>query len=292
MVTIGIYILPLWLALAVALPAGWRAWRQSVSWRKIISGLLVVMFVAVLIRLAARDEWFPYLPDQLTRRGLRPYLAYAPYYLNIQRPLVFPLILSVLLTVLAAVIGLILCLWMVESFTTSVSPEFVLVYGTTLLLAVSSLIFFSYYERYLLPLMPGAIILLLDMTRRERFSLGPGLWGFLLVAICSMMLMQDYFAFSEIKWQAARTLRANGIPIEQIDAGFEWAGWYLYDESLAYIQSHDLPMQITPWEYIWDPQYIFAFAPVPGYQLEQELTFSTPLRAGGADHILLLHRVK
>ena len=63
MVTVGIYILPLWFALVVALPAGWRIWRQRPPWRKIIGGLLGVMVVTVLIRLAARDEWFPYLPE-------------------------------------------------------------------------------------------------------------------------------------------------------------------------------------------------------------------------------------
>jgi hypothetical protein len=41
-----------------------------------------------------------------------------------------------------------------------------------------------------------------------------------------------------------------------------------------------------------DPQYIFAFEPVPGYRIEKRLTFSTPLRAGGADLLFLLRRVR
>ena len=116
--------------------------------------------------------------------------------------------------------------------------------------------------------------------------------GFLLVTVCSIALMQDYFAFTELKWKTAQALRSEGVPIEKIDAGFEWDGWHLYNEGLAYIQANHLPMEITPWEYMWDPQYIFAFAPLPGYRIEKRLTFSTPLRAGGADLIFLLRRIR
>lgn len=149
------------------------------------------------------DEWFPYLPDQLTRHGMRPYLAYAAYTLNIQRPLVVPLSLSVILTVLGAMAGLVICDWMVRRITVRVSPEFTLVYGTTIAFAVGSLTFFSFYEHYLLALMPRVIILVLDITRRVHFSSRGGGVGFLLVAICSIALRwrhRSYFfaAASEI----------------------------------------------------------------------------------------------
>lgn len=289
-VTLGVYILPLWFGLAPALPEGWRQWRQSGWWRKIALGFLAALFAAVVIRLAGRDEWFPYLPDQLTRHGMRPYLAYIAYTLNIQRPLVVPLSLSVLLTGLGVVAGLILCDGMLRRMTGRAAPEFALVYGTTLALAAATMTFFSFYEHYLLALMPGVIILVLDMTRRVHFSPGSATVGFLLVAVCSMALMRDYFSFTELKWNTAEALHRAGVPIEQIDAGFEWDGWHLYDESVAYIQANHLPMEVTPWEYIWDPQYIFTFAPVPGYRVEQPLTFSTPLRPGGTDLLLLLRR--
>lgn len=291
-VTLGVYILPLWFGLTTAMPEGWHHWQQSRLWRKISLGLLAALFVAVVVRLAGRDEWFPYLPDQLTRHGMRPYLAYAAYTLNIQRPLVVPLSLSVMLTVLGALAGLVLCDWMLRRISERVSPEFALIYGTTTAFAVGSLVFFSFYEHYLLVLMPGVIILTLDMTRRVHFSSLRGVAGFVLVAMCSIALMQDYFAFTELKWDAAQALRREGVPIEKIDAGFEWDGWYLYDESLAYIQAHHLPMTITPWEYIWDPEYIFAFEPIPGYRVEKRLKFSTVLRNGGTDFMFLLRRVR
>jgi hypothetical protein len=123
-----------------------------------------------------------------------------------------------------------------------------------------------------------------------RFSAWGGAVGFLLAAVCSIALMQDYFSFTELKWLTAEALGREGVPLERIDAGFEWDGWHLYDQSAAYIQANHLPMEVTPWEYIWDPQYIFAFAPVPGYRVERRLNFLTPLRPGGTDLLLLLRR--
>lgn len=289
-VTLAVYVLPLWLGLATAVPEGWRQWRQSRAWQKIVLAFLAVLFVGVVLRLASRDEWFPYLPDQLTRSGIRPYLAYLAYTLNIQRPLVVPFSLSLVLTVLGVVTGLILCDGMVRRMNGRAAPEFIMIYGITLALAVGSMAFFSFYEHYLLALMPGVIILVLDLSRRVPFSWRSGVAGFLLMAICSVVLMQDYFSFSELKWNTAEALRRGGVPVEQIDAGFEWDAWHLYDKSQAYIQANHLPMEITPWEYIWDPQYIFSFAPVPGYRIEKRLTFVTPLRSSGTDSILLLRR--
>ncbi len=288
--TLGVYLLPLWLAGGAALLKGWPSWKQYALWHKVAIGAIAVTFTAIVVRLAARDEWFPYLPDQLTRRGLRPYLSYTAYYHQIQRPLVVPLGLSVVLTVLGVVTGIILCVWLFQRISRPLTPELGLIYWSTFVLLAGSLAFFSFYERYLLPLMPGMIILVLDRARHRRFSSRVAWAGILAAALCSGGLMQDYFALSQAKWAAAEKLAGEGVPPERIDAGFEWNGWHLYDKSIAHIQAHHLPMQITPWEYILDPQYIVAFGPVPGYHIETTLVFATPLRFAGHDAIFLLRR--
>ena len=143
------------------------------------------------------------------------------------------------------------------------APELWLVYLTTVVLALASVSFFSYYERYLLPLIPGAIVLLLDVSRRVRLSLRAGALGFAVAGIVSVMLMRDYFAWNDVKWDAGRALLDRGVAVELIDGGMEWDGWYLYDRSTAYINMHGLPMTIAPWLYVLDPQYVFAFQPPP-----------------------------
>jgi hypothetical protein len=49
-------------------------------------------------------------------------------------------------------------------------------------------------------------------------------------------------------------------------------------------------LTIDPWQYVLDPEYIFAFIPPPGYRMLQTLPFPTLLRAGGEDRLYLLQR--
>jgi len=91
--------------------------------------------------------------------------------------------------------------------------------------------------------------------------------------------MQDYFAWNEAKWNAGRALLASGVPAQKIDGGYEWDGWYLYDASAEYLRSHNLPMTIDPWQYVLDPEYIFAFTPPPQYHVVRAITFDSPFGA-------------
>jgi hypothetical protein len=288
--TIGIYLLPLWFALLGGRSTAGAGWEASPVWKKALLVLAAFGFAIVVIKLAMRPSWFPYLTDILTRRGLRPYLAYNAYDSGAHRPYLFSAQVSAALTGLAALLGLTLTLLALGRLGTRPAPELLLVYLTTAVLAMASLSFFSYYERYLLPLMPGAIVLLLDVSRRLRLSLRGGLLGFAVVAMVSVMLMRDYFAWNEVKWDAGRALLNRGVAVETIDGGMEWDGWYLYDRSTAYIRTYGLEMTIAPWLDVLDPQYIFAFQPTPGYRVLQTLPFHTPLRPGGQDQIYLLKR--
>ncbi len=288
--TIAIYLLPLWLGLLGGWPAARAGWGVSPVWKKTLLVLVALGFVLVVLKLALRASLFPYLTDILTHRGFRPYLAYAAYDSGAHRPPLFSAQVSAALTALAGLLGLTLTLLAIGRLGTRVAPELWLVYLTTVVLALASVSFFSYYERYLLPLIPGAIVLLLDVSRRVRLSLRAGALGFAVAGIVSVMLMRDYFAWNDVKWDAGRALLDRGVAVELIDGGMEWDGWYLYDRSTAYINMHGLPMTIAPWLYVLDPQYVFAFQPPPGYRVLQTLPFDTPLRPGGQDHIYLLER--
>lgn len=288
--TLGIYMLPLWLALYRGIPAARRAWQSS---SRLVQGgiaLAALLIVIALVRAAARSEWFPYLTDILTRRGLRPYLGFFAESWGASRPVIFSLPLSAALTVLGGGLAIVVSALILERWGKPIPAALGLVYVTTLVLAAASLTFFTYFERYLLPLLPGAIVLLLDSTRHVRLDMRAGAVGVLLVALVSIALMQDYFAWNQARWNAGAALLAQGTPVEQIDGGYEWNGWHLYDASMLYIAAHDVPMAIDPWKYILDPEYLIAFQPLPDYRIAQEYPFATPLRAGGWDRIYLLQR--
>lgn len=288
--TIALYTLPLWAGLMGGVPSLRRGWSLSTRWQQALIAVTALLSVIALVRAAARGEWFPYLTDILTRAGFRPYLAFFAESWGVHRPLILSDAGSALLTVAAGGLGVLLTALVIGRLRARFSPELGLVYLTTLVLALASLTFFTYFERYLLPLIPGVIVLLLDATRGVRFSLPAAVVGVIAVALISVALMTDYFGWNEARWNAGRALLVAGVPVEKIDGGYEWNGWQLYDASIKYIQTHQVEMTIDPWKYILDPDYMIAFLPPPGYRIVQDYSFATPLRPGGVDHVYLLRR--
>lgn len=288
--TLGIYLLPLWLAAIAALASTQRAWRAFTRWQKFLIGAITLGSVIALVRAGARGEWFPYLTDILTRAGFRPYLAFFAEGASIHRTEIISTPVAAVLTITAGALGICLSALIVGRLRAHMSPELSMIYLTTAILALASLTFFTYFERYLVPLIPGLIILILDATRRAPFSMPAGALGIFIVAFISIALMRDYFAWNDLRWSVGRALLARGVAVEQLDGGYEWNGWHLYDASVEYIRTHNLEMAIDPWKYLLDPAYMIAFQPAPNYHVVQEFVFATPLRASGTDRIFLLQR--
>ena len=111
-----------------------------------------------------------------------------------------------------------------------------------------------------------------------RVFTGKILGWLVLAALCSTIVQ-------------AQALVDQGLPLEKLDAGYEWSGWYLSDEAYAYIQAHDAPLTADPVQYVIDPEYMVTFTPQPGYQVAQEWPFYSPFRPNGADELLLLKRI-
>jgi hypothetical protein len=103
--------------------------------------------------------------------------------------------------------------------------------------------------------------------------------------------MWDYFDWHDARWSQAQALVDQGVPLEKLDAGYEWSGWYLADEGYAYLQAQGRPVTTNPFQYVIDPEYMVTFSPQPGYQVAQEWPFYSPFRPNGADQLLLLKRL-
>ena len=82
------------------------------------------------------------------------------------------------------------------------------------------------YDRYLLPLLPGALALGALSLPERRLTLASLAAGVLLFAVWSVTWERDYLQRQAAVWSAANALVAQGIAPTEIDAGFEWNGWY------------------------------------------------------------------
>lgn len=331
LMTLGVYLSPLLLALVFArrdriLPALYSLSRPRLA----LYALVALVFAVTVARLALRGEWFPYLTDILTRAGLRPYLAYYAYDAGALRPDLLSLWATALLTLFAAACGFALALLALAPLRLDslrrAPVEHVFLWALVLLIAVASLVFATFYERYLLPLLAGALVLVLARARRAgvrwsatfrggsaatgkcctpftsvpvsrrayevdkpalQLSIPVALAGLGVLAAASWLLMTDYWSWNEARWQLGRSLLAQNIPARRIDGGYEWDGWYLYDATVEYIRATGKPFIYDPWQYVLDPEYVLAFLPMRGYRIERTVEFDTPFPS---DRFYLLRR--
>lgn len=83
------------------------------------------------------------------------------------------------------------------------------------------------YDRYLLGIMPVAIIVLLSMHQQWVAPHVPAVSVavMLVFAIVSICGTHDWFAFNRARLSAVRSLNASDVPNTSIQAGFEYDGW-------------------------------------------------------------------
>jgi 4-amino-4-deoxy-L-arabinose transferase-like glycosyltransferase len=291
LMTLGFYLLPLWSAALAHLAAALKSFGRTKRADKIFAALGGLVFVATILRLGMRGEWMPYLTDAVTRAGLRPYLAYFAYQEGSRRPELLPRLDWIALTALTGLLGWALTVVAFEKTlrapTTGRDPRLQLVYWTGLCLALPTLFFNGFFERYALPFLPVVIVLLLDATRHVRPSPRLAVLGLAAMAVLSVALMKDFWGWMDNRWAAAQSLVRQGIPLQAIDGGYEWDGWNLYDESMAYVRRSHVPITFNPWEYTIEPEYMITFTGLPGYHVQQEIDFDSPF---GPGRIFILKR--
>jgi hypothetical protein len=101
-------------------------------------------------------------------------------------------------------------------------------------------------DRYLLPLLPFAILLFVWSLRGVRLWM-PLAWVLIaLAAAYSTLATRDFLVFQHETWQlASYSNETVGIPLTKLDAGSSWDGYHLYEFSVA----NDIPQQTRsgPW---------------------------------------------
>jgi len=143
---------------------------------------------------------------------------------------------------------------------------------------IGPFIVFGHYDRYLLPLVPLAIFLLmsdgrdafalrstvLSRTRMlSRLRLPAGVlaaFAFVLTACFAVAGTHDYLSWNRARWLLIDTLFANGVAANRVDGGYEFNGLYLYDPKL------NTATATRSW-WIVDDEYRIQFQQTPGYKV-------------------------
>lgn len=299
---VGFFIFPIALA----------AFRNTLGLRKKTSraavALLVLWVVALIIDIETglpSGMRMPYVPHFMTRSGL------GPSDLIVNRPSLFSNSFLAGLTLLCGVASLVFAIAVSRQATTVPSPERSAA-GLILSLAVWQAVgvippSFAFrdgfaeghiapsLDRYLLPLLPMAICLLLWATRSHRIMLPLGWCAIAIIAAFSIVGTRDGLVLQEATWKLDQQANQLGVLNTQLDGGAAWDGYHVYKFSQAHQSQIQTPSDQprTWWLYIWAPatdsSFIVSAGPVPQFVVVKRVEYSQWLHRGPS-YLYLLRR--
>jgi hypothetical protein len=151
------------------------------------------------------------------------------------------------------------------------------------------------YDRYLLFLLPGALLLAAPPKAENgplaRWQWGASLAALIGVGIVSVALMHDWLAWNAARWQLGRRAVEQGhIHPLSIEGGVEWDGWHALAGGNA--ARPDRPRwPVLPFTRDWFPsitgRYCLSFSQLPGARLVDSEPYSLWLLPGPRRFYLL-----
>jgi len=121
---------------------------------------------------------------------------------------------------------------------------------------------FSYFDRYLLLSLLSLFVWLGFLISRSppRRSAPLMYLPLLLMTVFTLLGAKDYMSWNRAKHQAYLYLEERGVGIKEMDAGYEYNGWYNFQPDWQ------IPAGLSEW-WVESDRYVIAFGPVPGYRV-------------------------
>lgn len=267
---VGFFCLPL---VGAALPGLRRGVRSMRRWAWVLfSGWAAILLISVAVFWRDGRRW-PYIPQFVGSGGLGP-----PDVIG-SRPRVFTGNFFDWATAVCAIAAVIVALLVSRGVTARPGPDRTgagIVLAIALWQAVGVLPPSFHYirrgyslDRYLLPLLPLAICLVLWAIKDSRIVQPLG-WAVVAVfAIFSVAGTRDYLVYLDTVWTTADDAHAAGVPLTKIDAGAAWDGYHLYtyglDNNITRAQTRGGPWWTTFYGLASDSTYIVSSKPKKGY---------------------------
>jgi len=130
-----------------------------------------------------------------------------------------------------------------------------------------------FFDRYLLFLLP----LIMMMALRKGSSNGTGrhtpahllsISTIIVFGLFSMGATHDYLSWNRARWKALHYLTEDlGIPRKKIDGGFEFNGFYLFDDTYPFSKKYGV---------LWlgrQDDYVISFGPSKGYEMMKRFPY-------------------
>jgi hypothetical protein len=291
-VYLGLFLLP------ILLFVGRRRWAELCRPRLLNLATLVVSVLAAYV---LRDRRMPLLDNVLYDLGIGPATLRDSYILDlVSLPTAgegFWFVVTFL--------GFVGAVVLVQATLVAIAKAFKLLplppgkRGSLVMLLASGLIYVvpeailnindMAFDRYVLFLVPlGIAIILLLVSDGGPDKAGSAIMP---LAVASLVLYgafsiagtHDYLSWNRARWQALNNLTTEQrVSADDIDGGFEFNGWYLYDSN--YLETDE-----KSWWWVAGDDFLVTFGPVPGFTELRRYPFRRWLPPGEGN-ILVLRR--
>lgn len=154
------------------------------------------------------------------------------------------------------------------------------------------------YDRYLLPLFPFAVGLLVWALKGRTRSPAPVVAVLALLLVVNTLGMQDWLAYKRAEWQTDQWLTTTeGVPLNQVDGYGQWVGMHFYEATIFGPAQMPVAQPGAPW---WlpeiapalDPVYVVAAAPDvrAGYTVVAKRPYHSWIRPADHSWVYVLKR--
>lgn len=148
------------------------------------------------------------------------------------------------------------------------------------------------WDRYLLPVLPLALALVLWAVREARVWTSVA-WALVTIsAFVAIVGTRNFLVIQSGAWDLARDAVQAGVPVTKLDAGAGWDGYWTYE------QHHPPAQPVSPrpyqvwWLNLWghaiDPIYVVSGGEIEGYRVVRKRSVSRWFREDYT--IFLMHR--
>lgn len=277
----GLFLLPFSLGLFFTAKNKNRV--LSFAWTIFIMALTACMCVLVISR-----GWLPYFENIIGKYGLGTITVAGAGF----KPRAFlsePLFLGAI-TILggASFVYLISLLGKESKKTELLSGKLGFIFICFTSQFIVSLIYFAFFDRYLLTLLPAGIILSLELISRRKSNVFVTVLALLLTGAYSLAGTSDYLNWNRAKWDAGMKAVETGLQPGEIANGFDWDGWFTYQVNMDRLKTMKPVSSIGEWEWQSLNKYkaIVSFSPAPqseGLVMIAKSSYNTPFSSKPAD---------
>lgn len=265
---LGLLALPVFAGIALARRKIFLS-GKTFLWLLVAGGVVAYFWIA-------RGQYFPYAGNIITHEGLGP----TGEVLQGKESAMFPLWIWWIATGLATIGAAFMLRFHIRAKLKMLRrwyfPFDVTLVGTLMGLFIALAMIVKGFDRYLLPALAFLLAYVaLYYGKKFRMKRAVVVLGVLAMAAYSIIGTQNYLRWNETREREAGALVARGISKERIEAGYEWCGWELYDQSRGIENPHD---RSKPW-YVNSicpantAEYVISFSELPGYDVIKKATY-------------------